>query len=127
MKKVTKIIAGSLWALPVLAFAQDYAVQTDYLDSMLSGANKLVNNAVVFLIALAVVYFIYNVVKYAMSADEEEKKKSKDQMIWGIIALAVIVSIWGLVGLLQNIFGVGTESLDPNDIKGLTPGANAIR
>jgi hypothetical protein len=28
-------------------------------------------------------------------------------MIHGIIAIAVIVSIWGLVYLLQSIFGVG--------------------
>ena len=27
-------------------------------------------------------------------------------MIWGISALFVIVSIWGLVGILQGTFGV---------------------
>ena len=40
--------------------------------------------------------------------DSEESKKAKGRnfMIWGIIALAVMVSVWGLVGILENTFGI---------------------
>lgn len=106
MKKVIKVVAGSLWALPFMALAQ--TVNVGYISSLITGAKTLLDQLVVFLIALAVVWFIWNVVKYAMSADEEAKTNAKNQMIWGVIAIAVIVSVWGLVAILQNIFGVQT-------------------
>ena len=108
MKKVAKIVAGSLWALPFMAFAQN--VNTSYVSNLLTGGITLLNQAVVFLIALAVVWFIWNVIKYAMSTDEEGKEKAKSQMIWGIVAIAVIVSIWGLVAILQTLFGANSNS-----------------
>jgi len=106
MKKSVKIVAAALWALPFLALAQ---VNTSYLSSLINGAKTLLDQLVVFLIALAVVWFIFNVIRYTMTADDEDKKASaRSQMIWGIIAIAVIVSVWGLVAILQNIFGVNT-------------------
>jgi nicotinamide riboside transporter PnuC len=106
MKKIVKVIAGSAWALPFMAMAQ--TVNPTYLQSLVGSAKVLLDQLVVFLIALAVVWFIWNVIKYAMSNEEDGKEKAKNQMIWGIIAIAVIVSVWGLVAILQNIFGVNT-------------------
>jgi uncharacterized membrane protein YidH (DUF202 family) len=106
MKKFVKVVAGSLWAMPFLALAQ--TANPTYLSSLIGGAKTLLDQLVVFLIALAVVWFIWNVVKYAMSSDEDGKEKAKSQMIWGIIAIAVIVSVWGRVAILQSIFGVNT-------------------
>ena len=34
-------------------------------------------------------------------------------MIWGIVALAVMLSVWGLVGILGSTFGLGTGSVLP--------------
>jgi len=109
MKKVVKIVAGSLWALPFMAFAQ--TSNLNYISTLIDDANGLLDQLVVLLIALAVVWFIWNVIKYTMSDDEEKKGQAKGQMIWGIIAIAVIVSIWGLVAILQGIFGVGSGSV----------------
>ncbi len=106
MKKVSKIIAGSLWALPFMALGA--TANPSYLSSLITGAKTLLDQLVVFLIALAVVWFIWNVIRYTMSSDEEKKGAAKTQMIWGVVAIAVIVSIWGLVAILQGIFGVNT-------------------
>jgi len=106
MKKIVKIVAGSAWALPFIALGQ--TVNPTYLSSLISGAKTLLDQLVVFLVALAVVWFIWNVIKYTISDDEEKKGKAKEQMIYGIVGIAVIVSIWGLVAILQSIFGVNT-------------------
>jgi ABC-type thiamin/hydroxymethylpyrimidine transport system permease subunit len=66
------------------------------------------------LIALAVVYFVWGVVTYVISSDEEAKKAGRDRIIFGIIGLAVIIGMWGLVNLLANTFSLnnsGTENL----------------
>jgi len=116
MKKFAKIVAGSLSALPFMALAQTQ-VDTSYLRSLITGAKNLLDQLVIFLVALAVVWFIWNVVRYVMSSDEEKKGAAKSQMIWGIIAIAVIVSIWGIVGILQNLFGVGSGAVvDPANL-----------
>ena len=105
MKKIVKIVAGSLWALPVLALAQNTEVGFGFFEELTESGTSLLNDLVVFLVALAVVWFIFNVIRYTISADENKKSAAKGQMIWGIVAIAVIVSIWGLVGILQGMFG----------------------
>jgi nicotinamide riboside transporter PnuC len=117
MKKLVKIGAGLLSAMPFLAFAQQANPQ--YVSSLVGGAKTILDQLVVFLIALAVVWFIWNVIKYTMSSDEEAKGKAKSQMIWGVIAIAVIVSVWGLVNILQNVFGVST--IGAGNVNGLLP------
>lgn len=118
MKKVVKIVAASLWALPFLTFAQA-TVNATYISSIISSAKDLLDQLVVVLIALAVVWFIWNVIKYTISDDEDKRSKAKEQMIWGIVGIAVIVSIWGLVAILQNIFGVNTQGA--GDVSRLLP------
>ena len=61
------------------------------------------------LFILATVSFIWGVIQYFLNAENEEKrKKGKSFMLWGIIALFVMVSVWGLVGVLSNTFGTKT-------------------
>ena len=51
--------------------------------------------------------FVWGVVQYVINADEESKKsKGKQFMIWGIIALTVMVSVWGLVKIVGDTFGI---------------------
>ena len=53
--------------------------------------------------------FIWGVVQYVINGEEEAKKaKGKQFMIWGIIALAVMVSVWGLVSILTHTFGISS-------------------
>jgi uncharacterized membrane protein len=57
------------------------------------------------LVTLAVVGFVYGIVKFFLNPDSEEKRKEgKNFMFWGIFALFAIVSVWGLVGILTNTF-----------------------
>ncbi len=70
----------------------------------------IINTSVIPLIfALALVIFVWGVVQFVINTDDEVKKtKGKQFMIWGIIALTVMVSVWGLVAILGNTFGVNT-------------------
>lgn len=93
--------------IPVLSFAQ---VRTDYIDNLISSGLRITSSLVILLISVSVVWFIWNVIKYTMSAEPADKDKAKDQMIRGIIAITVSVSIWGLVAILQNMFNTGGKS-----------------
>ena len=68
----------------------------------------LLDSVVPLLMALAVVVFIYGVIQYMINANDSAKREEgRNFMIWGIVALFVITSIWGLVKLLAGTFGIG--------------------
>jgi hypothetical protein len=71
----------------------------------------IINKSVIPLIfALAIAMFVWGVVQYVINSNEESKReKGKQLMVWGIIALAVMVSIWGLVAILGNTFNIDTH------------------
>jgi len=69
----------------------------------------VINNSVIPLIfAVAIVMFIWGVVQFfILNSDEEAKRaQGKQFMIWGVIALAVMLSVWGLVAILGATFGL---------------------
>lgn len=89
------------------------------LAGILYKIHNLLNLIVPALVALGVVYFVWGVVRYVIADGEEAKKKGRDAMIFGIIGLAAIVSLWGLVTILQTTFGlanVPAPSLEPLEI-----------
>ncbi len=56
-----------------------------------------------FLFALALVMFIVGVLKYVKSGDNEEAREAgRGLMLFGIIALFVMTSVWGLVKILYS-------------------------
>lgn len=68
-----------------------------------------------FLVAIALVMFLAGIVKYVASGDNEEKKDAgKGLMIFGIIALFVMVGVWGLVKILYTTILPGKAFEVPN-------------
>lgn len=62
-----------------------------------------------FLAALAFLFFVYGVAKFIKSAgSEKEIKDSKNILVWGIVGLFVLVTIWGIIAFLQSDFGFGS-------------------
>ena len=102
---------------PAVAFAQ----VTD-ADSLAARLINLGNLFVYVLISLAIIYLIFGVVKYLIAGGDEGKEKGKDIIIRGVVGLAVIFSIWGLVALLIRVVNLG----DGSQIKGKVPKANDL-
>lgn len=73
----------------------------------------LINSVIPIVISLGVLYFIWGVIHYAIARDEEAKAEGRGAMINGLIALLVIVSIWGIVNFMKRFLGV---NLQQNDI-----------
>lgn len=72
------------------------------------------NRGIVILITVATLFFIYAVIGYIREKDSAKMKDKKQQMINGIIGLFVIVSVWGIIGLVSQTLGTnrgGTQSV----------------
>lgn len=80
------------------------------LGSILSKIQELLNMVIPVLVALGVVYFVWGVVQYVIGSDEEAKTKGRDRIIYGIIGLTVIISLWGLVYILADTFDLDSSA-----------------
>jgi fumarate reductase subunit D len=118
MEMIKKIIPLGLLFTPLLAFA------ISNLDELMGeeGFLGIIDSFIKVLIGLAVVFFLYGVVKFITSGgDEEKRKEGKNLIIYGIISIFVMVSIWGLVNILAGTFNLGTEQVVNKSINGALP------
>ena len=105
MKKLVYSVAGVLGFLPAAAFAQ-YQVQTGFVDSVINLINKLISFAFPALTAIAVIVFIFMLIKFIM-AEPAKKEEGRKYLIYSLVALFIIVSLFGILKVLQNVTGTG--------------------
>lgn len=99
-------LAG-LYVLPVIVAAQGTTI-----DSVLVRTKSILDLVIPIIMTLALIYFFWGLAQYILTGSEEAKEEGRNRMIWGIIALFVMVSVWGLVGLIANTFLVGGGAID---------------
>lgn len=63
----------------------------------------LINTLLPVVIALTLLVFIYGIFKMVLSGDDTKgREEARGYIIFGIIALFVMVSVWGLVNILVS-------------------------
>jgi len=111
VKKITLFALPAMLMLPLVAGADST------LTEAIGTIQTFISNALIpFVFAVALLIFLWGVVMYVIAGDDEEKKKTgRTYIIYGIIGLAVMASVWGLVGLLTGEFGfTNTDPTLPN-------------
>ncbi len=99
-----KFIYTALAFAPTLAFAQ---ANLGGISNLVTQIGQIVAKIIPIMFALAIIYFFWGLVKYIQSAgDPKAADAGKSIMIYGVIAIAVMVSIYGLVAWLQGTLGI---------------------
>ncbi|HEY4504250.1 MAG TPA: pilin [Candidatus Paceibacterota bacterium] len=80
------------------------------LQKLIEELGNIVGSLIPIFVGLALLYFIWNVISLIRSEDEGKREEAKKGMWWGIVALFVIVSIWGITRFIREILGVGGDS-----------------
>lgn len=118
MKKIsTTFLVAPLYTIlvlgiPLLAFAEVRSAKR-FISRLMDSLETIT----VILIGLAVIAFLWGVVKYMTQyGDPAKRSDSVKMMIYGIISIFVMISVWGLVFLVGDIIGV------PVEMKGTSPG-----
>lgn len=97
-----KIIAFVLASSPVLAFAQQPLRD---INSVAAKATNIGNLIIALAISIAILWIIVNIVRYLIATNGPEKRVEGGKgILWGVVGLFVILSIWGLVAILRNSF-----------------------
>ncbi|MFA6416300.1 MAG: hypothetical protein WCW56_02305 [Candidatus Paceibacterota bacterium] len=88
--------------------------QVTDISSLFTFFQGLMSAILPILIGLAVIFFIWSLLMF-LKESGSKKDEAKSQMIWGIVIIFVMVSVWGLVGILQGSLGEGNA---PTDLEG---------
>jgi len=102
-KRTTGAVTLVYFLLPLLAYG---ATPTNFKEAMgmLIGLLQLLF-AVLF--ALISVGLLYGVVLFLANTDNEGKREQiKPYLLWGVIGIAVVISLWGILEMLGGTFGV---------------------
>lgn len=99
---------------PILAWAQ----ATD-LSGLISIFIKLISQVTILAAAVALLAFFWGLIKFIFYAGSAEgREEGKKVMLWGIVALFVLLSIWGIIALAQNtFFAPGTSPSGPQQFQ----------
>ena len=105
MKKILSIIILST-IIPTTLFAAD--LETGSFSELATSIYNIIKNIIIpLIIAAGIAIFFYRIVIsiYKVGDDPKAVKDSKWLLIWGIVALFVMVSLWGIIGFFSNSLG----------------------
>jgi hypothetical protein len=78
---------------------------TTTFSGLVCKVTLILNDIIPILGSLAVVMFIWSVIQYIRAAGDEKKiEEEKWRIIYSLIGITVIFSLWGLLTLLINTF-----------------------
>ena len=98
-----KVIIAALALTPAFVFAQSLS----NLETLLRSVGRLIDIALPIVVAIALLAFFWGLVKFIFAqGDETAKTDAKKVMLWGVIALFVMVSVWGLVRFFGTAIGI---------------------
>ena len=104
MTRTKKIIYWFSAFTPVLALSQ---TNSNAVNDLLAFAKSVVQALTPIFFGLAIVYFFWGVAMYVRNAGDPKKAADgKTVIIHGVIAIAVMVSIFGIIVAIQDIFGI---------------------
>jgi len=108
MKKIAFFIG--LCAAPTLAFAASSLSFGTLNELATTVADGVVRSVGYLLFTLGVVAFLAGMVKFIWAARNgsqgDDIKNGKQFMLWGLIALFVMFSVWGIITFVQGVFEI---------------------
>jgi uncharacterized membrane protein YidH (DUF202 family) len=81
------------------------------VDDFVFKVNKLIiNPLIIFLFALAAVYFLYGVFQFISNQENEEAKiTGKNHMIWGVIGIVIMMGVFTILGIILRTFNIDAD------------------
>ncbi|HEY0979921.1 MAG TPA: hypothetical protein VGE18_00730 [Candidatus Paceibacterota bacterium] len=91
----------------------------DTLDNLLFKINKnILNPLIEIAFVIALVVFLFGLMEFLRGANSEEKRRDgKQHMLWGVIGLLIMLTVFGVISLLMTTFGIDGVTINNNEQK----------
>ena len=104
--RIVRFIPIALLALPTVALAAAPRNFNELANMFVS----ILNSATGALVILAIVIYFYGVSTNLWKSGDEDREKLRGYLLWGLIIIFVMVSIWGILEVLQNTLFSGSPA-----------------
>ena len=120
--KLFNILTLFILGLPQLVYSDDIFFMPGYIESgnsemAGSGISRLIGVILgllgyiaVIIVSLAVVFFLWGLIKYVIARSDEDRKNARAIIVNGLIILFVMVSVWSLVAIVNRSLGIDRVS-----------------
>ncbi len=103
MKTYTRIYITLASLTPTLALAEPFGG----IKTVLRSFGGILETLPPLIFGLALVFFFWGIVQFIRDAGNEKlRADGKQKIVWGVIALFVFVSIYGLIYMLGDLVGI---------------------
>jgi hypothetical protein len=100
---------GASILLPLVVAGQTFT--GTWFTQITTTLQNVVTALVPIFLTLGLLVFLWGLIKFLTAAGSEDAAASgKRIMIWGILAMFVMVAIWGIVAFLGQISGIDTNT-----------------
>jgi hypothetical protein len=82
------------------------AAITSVTDLLGKIATLLLNPLIVLGFVVATIFLFYGIVELIWKSDGSDLEKSKENVKWGIVGIFVMFSVYGILRLVLNTFGI---------------------
>lgn len=108
LEKIKKTLQILFLGLPTLVPIVASAAVSTFSD-LVTNIVEVLNSFIYLAMALATIYFLYGIIKYmAQYGDEKARSESAKTISYGLIALFVMVAVWGIIALIRmSLLGEG--------------------
>ena len=109
MKKLITILPVVLILSPAVVSAQLVGIK-----KLFYSFGQLVDGLILVVVGMALLAFFWGLVKFIFAQGSETSKlEAKKIMGWGLVALFVMISVWGLVRFIQKELLPGANYSNP--------------
>ena len=94
-------------SMPAIAFAE--GLLTGSLDEVVARLGELIDKLIPITFAVLVFSFFVGLIRFLFAVifgGDEGRKSAQGIMIFGVIALFLAASVWGIVDLMQQALGI---------------------
>jgi len=96
---------GIAIATPLAGFAAVCQPGERTLCGIVGRAVEIIGLAIPLAFGAALAFFLWSVARFIFSAGDAQAAKEKRAVLWwGVITLAVLTGVWGIVAILQQTF-----------------------
>ena len=85
----------------------------------------VIDPGVAVLFTAGLFFFLYGLVEFLWGLREgKANDEGKQHMLWGMVGMLIMVSVYGIVSILTNTLGIDIANPDISRVQDVNPGIN---